>query len=387
MKIAWLCPYDMTKNIRGGAERHIFNLKEEMAAIPGIEMHIVFTTTHKGETPRKEADNIFLHPVPSSNFPTTIKGLFGDQLRIRKVVRQINPDIVHAQMIGAPFGLAAARLAKQYPTIITVHTMTFQIRNKNRTFKGKVHDLIWERLEKKEARRVHTFIVVSPNLRTELKRMGAKSIEIIPNGVERKWLDMNEKPVAGRLLNVGRFQDIKGQDHLIEALPLIRNNSPEAELHMVGGIIDQRYFDGLVEKVEMLDVSDNVKFLADISDEQLEREYKEAAVFVLPSREESHPIVLLEAMASGKPTVVTRVGGVPEMITDGKEGFLVKYGEPKELAFKIGQLLQDPVLAKRMGGAGRERVRELDWSTIAQRTYQVYIDVQKQFNGGKLKYV
>ena len=80
-------------------------------------------------------------------------------------------------------------------------------------------------------------------------------------------------------------------------------------------------------------------------------------VFVLPSGNEGTPVTAIEALASGCPVVATRVGGVPDVVTDGEDGFLVEPGDVEELAARLAQLANDPDLRGRMGAAGRERMR------------------------------
>ncbi len=379
MKIAWLCPYDMTKEVRGGAERHIINLKDEIVKNTDVELHIVYCTNKKNMTVQKEADNITLHPIDSSSLPMTIKGILIDDFKIMKTVKKIDPDIIHAQMIGAPYGLAASLLSKKYPTIVTVHTMTFQMKNKKRSLKGIIHDVIWEALEKWETKRIHAFIAVANNLEIELKRMKADNITVIQNGVEKKWFDMDTTPVPGRIICVGRFQKIKGQDHLLRAIHQVKSQGIEIELHLIGGIFDHKYYNSLKVMIDELNISKNVEFLVDINDDELEKEYGESSIFVLPSREESHPIALLEAMASGKPVIATGVGGVPQMLTTGREGYIIEYGDSDILAKHLQTLLNDDTLRKSMGENGRDTVSKNRWNEISDKTYQLYLNTLNNF--------
>jgi glycosyltransferase involved in cell wall biosynthesis len=77
---------------------------------------------------------------------------------------------------------------------------------------------------------------------------------------------------------------------------------------------------------------------------------------VLPSSNEGTPVSAIEALAAGRPVVATRVGGVPDVVDDGEDGFLVEAGDTDDLADRLGQLARDPKLRERMGRAGRDRV-------------------------------
>jgi glycosyltransferase involved in cell wall biosynthesis len=98
-------------------------------------------------------------------------------------------------------------------------------------------------------------------------------------------------------------------------------------------------------------------------------------VFVLSSRHEGLSIALVEAMALGRPVVVTRVGGLPEVVDDGQEGLLVPPGDPAALAAGIAALLGDGDLRRRMGEAARRRARGLDVRHAVRRTEELYAEL------------
>ncbi len=98
-------------------------------------------------------------------------------------------------------------------------------------------------------------------------------------------------------------------------------------------------------------------------------------VFVLSSRYEGLPIALLEAMAAGIPPVVTRVGGIPEVVVDGHDGILVDAGAPDELARAVALLLDDPAYARRLGAAAAARSAQFDLATAVERTQAIYDSV------------
>jgi glycosyltransferase involved in cell wall biosynthesis len=98
-------------------------------------------------------------------------------------------------------------------------------------------------------------------------------------------------------------------------------------------------------------------------------------VFVLSSRYEGLPVSLLEAMASGVPPVATAVGGVPEVVTDGRDGLLVPAGQPAALATAIGRLLDDVDLRSRLGAAARERARDFDIARAVRFMEQWYEEI------------
>ena len=102
-------------------------------------------------------------------------------------------------------------------------------------------------------------------------------------------------------------------------------------------------------------VDDKVRFIGYVAD--IPKIYAALDVFVLPSRWEGFGLVLLEAMAAGKPIVATRVGAIPEVVVDGETGVLIPAGDPLALAEGLSRLAMEPGLARQLGDAGRERLR------------------------------
>jgi glycosyltransferase involved in cell wall biosynthesis len=130
---------------------------------------------------------------------------------------------------------------------------------------------------------------------------------------------------------------------------------------------------------QRLGVAHRVVFRGKISPDELQASYARAAVCVLPSvldargDTEGLGVVLLEAMNHGTPVIASRVGGIPDIVEDGESGLLVPPGDADALAAAVRRVRDDPALARRLGEAGRRRLREqFSWSAIVQRWLDVY---------------
>jgi glycosyltransferase involved in cell wall biosynthesis len=110
--------------------------------------------------------------------------------------------------------------------------------------------------------------------------------------------------------------------------------------------------------MDELGLGGRAALLGPLSTEQLLEEYRLASLFVLPSAQETSPMVIAEAMAAGVPVVATRVGGVPYLVEDGATGFLVDVGDIDALARRIASLIADDDVRGAVGGAARSRARE-----------------------------
>jgi len=182
------------------------------------------------------------------------------------------------------------------------------------------------------------------------------------------------------VLYAGRLASNKGLSHLIGAAPGVISQYPRTTFVFVGE--DEGLKDSLFRKAKKLGISDSVIFTGHISDHNLFLSaYSACDVFVLPSEYEAFGLVLLEAGACEKPCVATRVGGVPEVIEEGKTGLLVDYGDTGSLASGISELLGDEDRRKQMGLAAREKVkRKYTWPKIVDQLENVYRDVLAKYD-------
>jgi glycosyltransferase involved in cell wall biosynthesis len=176
---------------------------------------------------------------------------------------------------------------------------------------------------------------------------------VIPERYDPACTSSAARGAAGRILCVGRLVPEKGQAILISALGLLLKSGCEAELVLVG---DGPSANGLARLAEQLDVAEHVTFTGSMSPEQVEHQYASASVFCSSSFSEGLPVVLMEALASGCPTVSTAIAGVPELIRDGESGLLVAPGRAEPLAEAIRSVLEDKPFAQRLACAGRDRV-------------------------------
>lgn len=174
-----------------------------------------------------------------------------------------------------------------------------------------------------------------------------------------------------RIAFAGRLSPVKGVDVLLSALAqLERALAGEIAVTLeVMGTGPQA--SELKELAVQLGISDRVHFLGYVPD-AAER-LSECDVFCLPSREDMCPLVCVEAMSQGKPVVATEVGGLPELVVPEHTGLLVPPDDVKALCAALLRLVEDPVLRKRMGIAGRRRYEEsFTQEAMARQTYQVY---------------
>jgi glycosyltransferase involved in cell wall biosynthesis len=161
----------------------------------------------------------------------------------------------------------------------------------------------------------------------------------------------NDFPNA--ILFVGMVTPLKGIHYLINAFSFIAEEFRQSRLIIIGKEENVGYADDLRQQIKTLGLENRVRFIGHQSQAELAFRMSEAAVLVLPSKSEGLPRVIIEAMATGTPVIGSRVGGIPELIKDGVNGFLIPPGDEQALAEKLRWVLSNPEKARAMGHAGR----------------------------------
>lgn len=177
------------------------------------------------------------------------------------------------------------------------------------------------------------------------------------------------------LLTAARLIRQKGHATALQAFARIAHRYPDVTYVIAG---TGRKEEELRGQVRELGLADRVRFLGPVPYEQMPLLHAAADVLLLTSRRtpdwtENFPNVCLEAMAAGKPVIAGRVGGVPEMVVDGRTGILVDPEDPESIALALGHLFDAPALRRAMGAAGRDRIeRELTHERAAREIYAIF---------------
>ncbi|MGD1873868.1 MAG: glycosyltransferase family 4 protein [Mastigocoleus sp.] len=185
------------------------------------------------------------------------------------------------------------------------------------------------------------------------------------------------------ILTVGRLNERKGHDTVIQAMPKILSKVPNATYLIVGDGLESENLKSLSQKVG---VEKAVIFAGEVSEEDLPAYYQLATIFTMISRQppgshevEGFGIVYLEANACGLPVVAGRSGGTPDAVVDGETGFLVDPFSVEELATAIMKLLNDPQLCQRLAKTGRKRaLEEFSWERSAQQLQTLIQTVESE---------
>jgi len=237
------------------------------------------------------------------------------------------PDVIHAHVV-LPAGWTAVRLGQEFsiPVVLTEHSGPFSMHLKTD------HS---QRLVRETLSKVNRMIAVSPFLAKEIRTFhDGLEIEVIGNVVRTDFFKPQENMTEGlpsrmRFLSIASLLKGKGFIYFLEAAQLLNQRGRISFEVMIGGEGPER--DRLRRHMEGLDLSDQCNFFGQMSRSQVRDQMQRCDVFVLPSLQETFGVVLVEAMACGKPVIATRCGG-PEFVVTEDTGFLVGVGDSTALA-------------------------------------------------------
>ena len=297
--------------------------------------------------------------------------------RIIKFLRRGRFDIVHTHSTKAGvLGRMAAWLSGVRIIIHTVHTTSF-LQGDNR-----LRNWILLVLERICAKFTTKLIAVGRIVRDEIVSFHVAKFEkvvVIYSGIDFKMFnpDIDGKeskarlgipPVAPVITAVGRLSEQKGHRFLLEALPEILKRFPNLQCLLVG---DGELREALQEQAQRLGISTNVRFLGERKD--IAEILAATDVYVQPSLWEGVSRALTEALYMKRPVVVSGVNGIPEFVQDGFSGFLVPPRRPDFIASRVLQLLEDSMLAERMGMNAHELVKtKMDARRMVEDIHYLY---------------
>jgi glycosyltransferase involved in cell wall biosynthesis len=287
-------------------------------------------------------------------------------LRLARLIRRERPAILHTHTAKAgAVGRVAALLAGGARPPIVVHTFHGHVL---RGYFNPVTARAFRTLERWLARSTTILVAVSPEVRDDLVRLGvapSSKFTVVRLGIELEER-VGDEDGAGRdetrrLLGVppgsfvvgwvGRMTAVKRTDDVLRAFRGLLDRDVDAYLCLVGDGPDRP---GLERLAHELGVGRRCLFVG--YQEEVGRFYKAMDVLLLPSANEGTPVSVIEALAAGRPAVATRVGGTPDVVRDGADGFLVELGDVASLADRLAELGADPDLRASMGAEGRARV-------------------------------
>lgn len=351
----------------GGPALHVAYLTAGLAD-RGYETTLVAGTLARGEESMasvSEARGVRIETLPALH--REIGPLRDVQaiLRLARLIKQERPTILHTHTAKAgAVGRIAALLAGSARPPIVVHTFHGHVL---RGYFNPLTTLGFRTLERWLARVTTALVAVSPEVRDDLVKLRvapASKFTVVRLGIEldeRTGSDEDVRAETRRQLGVaqdafvvgwvGRMTAVKRTDDVVRALRGLVDRGVDAYLVLVGDGPDRDQLERYAHELGIVKRCLFVGYQQDVA-----RFYSAIDALLLPSVNEGTPVSVIEALAAQRPAVATRVGGTPDVIRDGVDGFLVEVGDADALSERLAELANDPERRARMGADGRERV-------------------------------
>ena len=336
----------------GGVEVHAAKLLPALRA-RGYEFLVLTTQTSSDQPESDDYEGIPVYRLGFWQYDNynQIDALVKIRRKVAAIKRAFSPELLHinAVDVGNFFHLLTANVVPA-PLLVTLHG----------EWLAKQNAVIKQTLQAADWVAGCSQAVLNKGLELAPEIISRSSI--IYNGLEAPSLVPSALPFEGpRLLCLGRLSPEKGFDLAVKSFEIVLKNFPDARLLMAGnGPVRLE----LEEQAVQLEIRDHVDFLGWIGPAHVPALINTATIVLMPSRQESLPLVALESGLMARPIVATRIGGLPEVIADGQTGLLVEPEDHRALANAVSLLLRRRELAFELGNAARSRVQQLfSWKT------------------------
>jgi glycosyltransferase involved in cell wall biosynthesis len=345
-------------------------LLQGLARLPEVQVHVVSCIQQPVSSPAKLADNIWFHSlvVPKGGWLRT--GYQGCIRAVRQKVRELRPDLVHAH--GTERDCALSAVFSGCPNVLTIHGNMRLIAAVNRA-RPFSYQWLAARLERLTIPRTDGVVCITSYTQAAVRPL-ARRTWVVNNAVDARFFEVNHQPVAPKLVVcVGNISVRKNQNQFIEALdPLAADGS--FQMLFLGGASGndpyaRRFF-------ELVRARPWCRYGGMVDRDGLKRVLGEASALALPSLEDNCPMVVLEAMAAGVPVAAARVGGVPELIVEGRTGLMFDPLHAGETCQALSRIIQDPAFADRLATEARQEARaRFHPEQIAHQHLEIYREV------------
>ncbi len=288
-------------------------------------------------------------------------------LKISKIVSEEKASLIVSQgVVANSYARSAAALSKT-PHLTTVHS------DMDLDYSNPLIRSVYKTSDKVVRWRTDRYIAVSKHLRSKLIKSGIKGdkISVIYNGVSEIKSKKAKKDGEIVIGSIGRLHKVKGYEKLIKAFSIV--NSTGLKLIIWGEGPERKSLEALIDslglkgKVELAGFTDDIVGALSKTD-----------IYVQPSLSEGFGLTVVEAMLAGKPIIVTPVGSLKEIVTDGETGIIAKSTSPKALANSLERLLSDEELLKNLGeNAKRDAKERFSMKSWVRETEKAYLETAK----------
>lgn len=373
MRLAMVSPFPEMRNvIRGGVEGVASSLVLGLRAMFDIELHVVSPCVNRSSG-IEERDGVTLHWLNSSRLPGFVAYWSTVRHAIQRCLKSIQPDVAHFH------GLAGWTLGYDAPCVFTIHGLA----ERDICFQGgpmiEIRKSTINFVERQGRKRSAHTILISPYVEDEIgDQIGGKKWNI-ENPVTDDFFGIQRTCREPRILYVGRLSERKNIIGLLKTFCLLLRQHPSTCLSLAGDADDHAYRVKCEDFIRDNNMEEQVHFLGNVDRPTLLEELSRSSCLILISKQETAPMIVMEAMAAGVPVIASNICGIPYMIDDGKTGYLVNPTDEEQIINRLSTLLSSPQKAIDFGRRAREvAFNRFHVNVIARRTMDVYLEVLGQ---------
>ncbi|MBO8175160.1 MAG: glycosyltransferase family 4 protein [Thermococcus sp.] len=377
LRITLMLPY--TEKPYGGARAVAYNTVEGFRKIAKLleknDVHLTIVSTARDAVISKKD----IHPnieILHYKFPSfaTFSGAFHSYKKNKYFF--LSSDLVHAHDIYNAF--ASSQTGTK--TIMTLHGLYWRDLKVDKFNVQKLFYYGWNTIQFMHAFHTLTkFVAISRYVQRELKRLGIYDefkVVIIENPIRDNLFNIKRAERENLILYPAKIYPLKNQLTFIRAIGILRNQTKEDfKVIFAGKVVDALYYSQLLSEIKKLNLQKYIKFEL-YPYEKMPSVYAQCSITALTSYHENAPMTISESFAVGVPVIASNVGGIPYMVSHGKDGFIIQPNSPGDIAERLLILLEDRKLRKRMGKEAKKKAQER-WRDriIAKNLLNLYLQL------------
>ena len=366
MRLAILGHFPFDAPARGGIQSVIANLRDALVADKSIDLHLI---QHRQgiAAGSYEREGCTIH-----NFAAQPGRLWPNMMRTRGLVAPLLHELAPDAISTHQFEYALPALDTGRPTVHTIHGFPGKELGTRRDWFTRGASL-WEmQLERQTLRRIRHIIAISSHVIELYQPRTRAQFHRVNNPVAPVFFLPSPPPEPQRLVFVGNLTPRKGLEVAIAAIDQLRSSFPDLVFDIIGAPADPAYADVLRRQAAPLGKA--VRFAGSPPQSGIKEALGRAQALVLTSFDEHAPVIVAEAMASGRAVVATAVGALPDMVEPGVTGYLAPPGDAEAVARGLARLLADPDHAADLGAEAARRARQRYHPIAVAKGYLQAID-------------
>lgn len=335
MKVAICGGYPYKKEpIWGGVHAVLFNLNKGLKKYSNLNYNII-THTNKCEKDIEKIKNIYYLKDPKIYIGTINYSFY--PLKVNHFFKKHNYDLINAHTIDFAYN----NLKNVNKLIFTIHGINWE----EMKYFTPIQKFLWKNVYIKQTKKVlkHVKYIISINnyVNKVIENKTNAMIININNPVQDKYFKIKDNSKENQLFYIGVINRRKNLYSLIKALVYVKREISNFHLNIAGKVTDKKYFDNIQNFINKNNLKKNIQYLGIISEEEKIKQFSNMNVLILPSLQETAPMVISESFASGKPVITSNRCGMPSMINHGNNGLLFNPEDPIDIANKIIYLLNN----------------------------------------------